>query len=97
MIRLCQRSRLFERICNALHVKQISHDYFLLWHEAENDVERENIYREYKREMALALLVPFGIHTSEVIALHYFSLQSLYVLFFVIVAAMLHVIGGRLK
>jgi hypothetical protein len=97
LIRLCAKLRIIDKVSDSLHIKQISHDYYLLWHETENEKERENIRREYHQEVSLALLVPFGIHAGEVAILHFMSLQWLIGLIVLIVVSIAHMNGGRLK
>lgn len=48
----------------------MSHDYFLLWHEAESDEEKVALRHEYMQEAALCFVVPLGLHAGEAAILH---------------------------
>ena len=95
VIKLCQKSPFFRRVCKSLHLEQMSHDYYALWHEATSAKERENVRSEYEREMRLALLVPFGVHAGEVTVIHFFMSNEVLLSFSVIVIAVAIYVGRR--
>lgn len=92
LIELCEKSRIVNAVSNQLHIKQISHDYFQMWHEAESDEERVRITQEYHIEIALAALLPAGLTLGSAVILNMFSPATHIMLFAVTIASIAYLL-----
>lgn len=82
----CKRSLLMNAICDRLHIKQIAHDYHQMWHQSNSDAERSKIEQEYRLQIGLALLLPFGVTIGTALVLSMFTPTTLATLFVVTIA-----------
>ncbi|MFZ1852269.1 MAG: hypothetical protein WAU15_08640 [Nitrosomonas sp.] len=87
IVRKCNESKLFDRALEHFHVKEIANDYFQKWHDATSEEEKEEVTKEYYRELSLALLLPFGITTGTAVVINSTNEVVLIGLFVITIAA----------
>ena len=73
IIRLCKKSTVAKHLLSHIHLEQIANEYFLLWHEAVSDTEKDQVRAEYEKQVKLAFVVPLGVHAGEAAAIHVLS------------------------
>jgi hypothetical protein len=88
IIRLCKKSVAVKRLLKHFEIETLANEYYILWHEAQSDSEKEQVHSEYVRQLALACLVPFGIHAGEAALIHVLYTNPMFSIgFFIVVIA----------
>lgn len=87
VINLCKESKLFNRFCERYHIKQVSFDYYRKWYREQDVSKKRSIEIEYRKEIALALLLPFGITFGTAVMID-FTGQMMMTLFVMTIAVL---------